>query len=84
MAPPEGQEDPLVTIRKQELAIRAEAQRSAEVDQQKLGLEAQKLQQRAATDAARLETQEEIAEERNVVNRERIQTQRDIAAARQR
>ena len=84
MAPPEGQEDPLVTIRKQELAIRAaEAQRSAEVDQQKLGLEAQKLQQRAATDAARLETQEEIAEERNVVNRERIQTQRDIAAARQ-
>ena len=85
MAPPEGQEDPLVTIRKQELAIRAaEAQRSAEVDQQKLGLEAQKLQQRAATDAARLETQEEIAEERNVVNRERIQTQRAIAAARQR
>ena len=85
MAPPEGQEDPLVTIRKQELAIRAaEAQRSAEVDQQKLGLEAQKLQQRAATDAARLETQEEIAEERNVVNRERIQTARDIAAARQR
>ena len=85
MAPPEGQEDPLVTIRKQELAIRAaEAQRSAEVDQQKLGLEAQKFQQRAATDAARLETQEEIAEERNVVNRERIQTQRDIAAARQR
>ena len=85
MAPPEGQEDPLVTIRKQELAIRpAEAQRSAEVDQQKLGLEAQKLQQSAATDAARLETQEEIAEERNVVNRERIQTQRDIAAARQR
>ena len=84
MAPPEGQEDPLVTIRKQELAIRAaEAQRSAEVDQQKLGLEAQKLQQKAATDAARLETQEEIAEERNVVNRERIQTQRDIAAARQ-
>ena len=85
MAPPEGQEDPLVTIRKQELAIRAaEAQRGAEVDQQKLGLEAQKLQQRAATDAARLETQEEIAEERNVVNRERIQTARDIAAARQR
>ena len=85
MTPPEGQEDPLVTIRKQELAIRAaEAQRSAEVDQQKLGLEAQKLQQRAATDAARLETQEEIAEERNVVNRERIQTARDIAAARQR
>jgi len=84
MAPPEGQEDPLVTIRKQELAIRAaEAQRSAEVDQQKLGLEAQKLQQRAATDAARLETQEEIADDRNTVNRERIQTQRDIAAARQ-
>jgi hypothetical protein len=83
MAPPEGQEDPLVQIRKQELAIRAaEAERSAQVDQQKLGLEAQKLQQRAATDAARLETQEEIADERNLVNRERIQTQRDIAAAR--
>ena len=83
IAPPQGQEDPLVEIRKQELAIRAaEAQRDAEVDQQKLALEAQKIQQRAVTDAARLETQEEIADDRNTVNRERIQTQRDIAAAR--
>jgi len=83
IAPPQGQEDPLVEIRKQELAIRAaEAQRDAEVDQQKLALEAQKIQQKAVTDAARLETQEEIADDRNTVNRERIQNQREIAANR--
>ena len=85
MAPPEGQQDPLVAIRQQELAIRAaEAQRNAELDQQKMDLEQQKLRQRAVTDAARLETQEEIAEQRDDTNRERIQSQRDLAFLRRR
>jgi len=78
LAPPTGQQDPLVRIREQELAIRAaESQRRAEQDQAELDLERQKLQQRATTDAARIELQEEIAQERADVNRERIQAQRN-------
>ena len=78
LAPPAGQQDPLVRIREQELAIRAaESQRRAEQDQAELDLERQKLQQRATTDAARIELQEEIAQERADVNRERIQAQRN-------
>ena len=80
LAPPEGQQDPLVQIRQQELAIKAaESQRRAQQDAAELDLERQKVQQRAMTDAARIELQEEIAEERADVNRERIQTQRDLA-----
>ena len=79
LAPPANyQQDPLVRIREQELAIRAvESQRRAEQDQAELDLERQKLQQRATTDAARIELQEEIAQERADVNRERIQAQRN-------
>jgi hypothetical protein len=80
LAPPEGQQDPLVAIRQQELAIKAnESQRRAAQDSAELDLERQKLQQRAMTDAARIELQEEIAEDRADVNRERIQTQRELA-----
>ena len=79
LAPPAAsQQDPLVRIREQELAIRAaESQRRAEQDQAELDLERQKLQQRATTDAPRIELQEEIAQERADVNRERIQAQRN-------
>lgn len=80
LAPPEGQQDPLVAIRQQELAIKAsESERRAQQDAAELALERQKLQQRAMTDAARIELQEEIAEDRADVNRERIQTQRELA-----
>jgi hypothetical protein len=80
LAPPEGQQDPLVAIRQQELAIKtAESERRAQQDAAELNLERQKLQQRAMTDAARIELQEEIAEDRADVNRERIQTQRELA-----
>jgi hypothetical protein len=80
LAPPDGQQDPLVAIRQQELAIKAaESQRRAQQDAAELDLERQKLQQRARTDAARIELQEEIAEDRADVNRERIQTQRELA-----
>jgi len=80
LAPPDGQQDPLVAIRQQELAIKAsESGRRAQQDAAELALERQKLQQRATTDAARIELQEEIAEDRADVNRERIQTQRELA-----
>jgi hypothetical protein len=80
LAPPEGQQDPLVAIRQQELAIKAaDSERRAQQDAAELNLERQKLQQRAMTDAARIELQEEIAEDRADVNRERIQTQRELA-----
>lgn len=76
---PQGQEqDPLVAIRQQELAIKAmESQRKAEVDEQEMMLEQQKLQQKAATDAARIESQEDIADQRAAVNLERIDLQRE-------
>ncbi len=80
LAPPQGQQDPLVAIRQQELAIRAaDSERNAKNDAERLELERQRLQQRATTDAARIELQEEIADERADVNRERIQAQRDLA-----
>jgi len=74
---PQGNDDPLVAIRQQELAIKAaENERKAEYDRERIEIEEQKLQQRAATDAARIESQEEIADERADVNRERIDLQR--------
>ena len=76
---PQGeQQDPLVAIRQQELAIRAaDVERRAKLDEAELQLEQQKLLQRAVTDAARIESQEEIAAERADVNRERIEAQQN-------
>ena len=74
--PQEGQQDPLVAIRQQELMIRAsENERQAALDRERMALEQQKLQQRAATDAARIESQEDIADQRAAVNLERIRVQ---------
>jgi hypothetical protein len=71
-----GEQDPLVAIRQQELMIKAtESERKAQLDRERMALEAQKLQQRAATDA-RIESQEEIADKRAEVNMERIDLQR--------
>ena len=80
----DGQEqDPLVNIRMQELAIKQmESQQKASLDQAKLDLEQMKMEQQATTDSARLELQEQIADERNEVNRERIDVQRDAVARR--
>ena len=72
------EQDPLVNIRMQELAIKQmEAQQKADLDQAKLELEALKMDQQAVADSARLELQEQIADERNEVNRERIDVQRE-------
>jgi hypothetical protein len=79
LTPPQ-QEDPLVAIRQQELAIKAaDTERRAQNDQARLNVEQRKLQARAATDAARIESQEDIADERADVNRERIRVQRELA-----
>jgi len=71
---PQGdQQDPLVAIRQQELAIKAmESERKADKDEVDAQLEQQKLMQKAATDAARIESQEDIANQRAAVNLERI------------
>ena len=76
---PQGdQQDPLVAIRQQELAIKAaDVERKAKLDQAELALEQQKMMQRAASDAARIESQEEIADNRNDVNMERIAMQKE-------
>jgi hypothetical protein len=75
----DGQEqDPLVNIRMQELAIKQmETQQKAQLDEAKLNLDRMKMEQQATTDSARLELQEQIADERNEVNRERIDVQRE-------
>ena len=74
---PAGNQDPLVAIRQQELAIKAaDTERKAQLDKEQMALEREKLQQRAATDAARIESQEEIADQRADVNMERINLQR--------
>jgi len=71
---PQGdQQDPLVAIRQQELAIKAmESERKADKDEIDAQLEQQKLMQKAAADAARIESQEDIANQRAAVNMERI------------
>jgi hypothetical protein len=71
------EQDPLVTIRMQELSIKQmEAEQKSQMDQAKLQLDQMKAQQSAASDSARLELQEQIADERSDVNRERIDMQR--------
>ena len=71
---PPPQEDPLVSLRKQELALRgSEIQQKAEQFNKKTEMEMQKESNDTMIDNKRLEQQEEIAQDR-------IQTQRDIAA----
>ena len=71
---PPPQEDPLVTIRKQELALRgAEMQQKDDQFKKKQEMEMQKERNDVLIDQQRLDQQEEIAQDR-------IQTQRDIAA----
>lgn len=77
LSPPQGNEqDPLVMIRMQELALKDKDQTQREaLDQQKLSLENKKVLQRANSDAARIDVQEKIAEDRTQVARERIAAQ---------
>ena len=71
---PPPQEDPLVTIRKQELALRGqEIQQKDQQFQQKQEMDNQKEMNDTMIDKQRLELQDQIAQDR-------IETQRDIAA----
>jgi len=82
---PDPMADPLVQIRQAEVQTKQqENMMDAQIDAQKLALDAKKLEQKAASEAARIELQEEIAEERNAVNRERIMMQAQMAQQRNR
>jgi hypothetical protein len=71
---PPPQEDPLVSLRKQELALRgSEIQQKAEQFNKKAEMDMQKESNDTMIDTQRLQQQDEIAQDR-------IQTQRDIAA----
>ena len=65
----EGQPDPVVQLKQQELQQRAmNDQAKLQIDQQKLGFDQQKLQQKDTIDKARIESSEDIAQLRANVN----------------
>jgi hypothetical protein len=82
LSPQQGEnQDPLVMIRMQELALKdKELQQRDAVDQKKLALENSKILQRATSDAARIEVQEQVSEDRTQIARERIAAQQQQAA----
>tara|TARA_Y100001963_G_scaffold131128_1_gene188112 strand:- start:3647 stop:6088 length:2442 start_codon:yes stop_codon:yes gene_type:complete len=78
---PQGQEDPLVEIRKQELALKgADMQRKEKEFEQKQDLERQKEQTDTMLERERINVSKEALDEKTRVAEDRIQTQRDIAA----
>ena len=61
----EGAPDPLIKLKEQELAQRAQAdQARIQAEQQKIALQQQEMQQKAATDSARIQSQEGIADQK--------------------
>ena len=65
----EGQPDPVVQLKQQELQQRAmNDQAKLQFDQTKLGFEQKKLQQKDEIDRARIDSQEDIAQLRANVN----------------
>ena len=78
---PPPQQDPLVAIRQQELAIKgADIQRKGEEFEQKLQQDQQNERNDALIAQQRLDISKEALEDKTRVAEERIQTQRDIAA----
>jgi hypothetical protein len=70
----EGQPDPLVKLKEQELAQRAQAdQAKIQSEQQKIGLQQQEMQQKAAIDTARIQSQEGIADQKANLTLMRLQ-----------
>ena len=82
LSPQQGEnQDPLVMIRMQELALKdKELQQRQQNDEKKLALENSKILQRATSDAARIEVQEQVSEDRTQIARERIAAQQQQAA----
>ena len=79
---PEGSEDPLVTIRKQELALRGQdIERKAEEFEKKQELEKEKERNQRLVDQQRIDISEEALNDKTRIAEDRIQAQRDIASA---
>jgi hypothetical protein len=79
---PEGSEDPLVTIRKQELALRGQdIERKAQEFEKKQEFEEEKERNQRLVDQQRIDISEEALNDKTRIAEERIQTQRDIANA---
>ena len=78
---PPPQQDPLVAIRQQELAIKgADIQRKSEEFDKKLEQDQQNERNDALIAQQRIDISKEALEDKTRVAEERIQTQRDIAA----
>ena len=77
---PESSEDPLVTIRKQELSLKgADIERKAEEFEKKQELDKQKESNQRLVDQQRIDISEEALNDKTRIAEERIETQRDIA-----
>lgn len=84
LSPSQENNDPLVMIRMQELALRdKELAQRKDSDDKKLALENKKVLQRSSTDAARIDVQEQVSDARTQVARERIAAQMAMARDRQ-
>lgn len=78
---PEKSEDPLVTIRKQELALKgADIERKKDEFDKSQELDREKERNDALVQQQRIDISEEALEDKTRIAEERIQTQRDIAA----
>lgn len=76
LSPQTQENDPLVMIRMQELALKdKELGQRKEADDKKLAIENKKILQRSVSDAARIEVQEQVSDDRVQVARERIAAQ---------
>jgi hypothetical protein len=79
---PPASEDPLVTIRKQELALRGQdIERKADEFDKKQELDKEKERNQRLVDQQRIDISEEALNDKTRIAEERIQTQRDIASA---
>ena len=78
---PQNTEDPLVTIRKQELALKgADIERKKEEFEKSQELDREKERNDAIVQQQRIDISEEALQDKTRIAEERIQTQRDIAA----
>ena len=72
----EGQPDPVIALKQQELQQRAlNDQEKLKYDQQRLGFDQQKLQQKDSIDNARIDSQEDIAQLRANINLKKLDAQ---------
>ena len=78
---PQNQEDPLVSIRKQELSLKgADLERKSKEFEQRQDMERSRQQQDSQLEKERINVSKEALDDKTRIAEERIQTQRDIAA----